>query len=414
MSTTTETTTENVSPSTPAEVAQRVQEIQDDFEPVKAAHRKWQSVPGNDGPPPELVSVLMPRMAFNLLQRADFPQILAGSWAALNVWAAILVRVLKRDNEFVDASEMPRLLFWTKFNDLMHALNVKPPVRRVLPKLAQLMEDFGGDSRRDQFIANEFSIFDKDLGMKVGPFHTNGSPDSSKIQRELRNPGSVLDPEFNPEDGRVVELVEMEPANLGVLAELQRYFEESGQKKKEIQIDPETIENLLLQGMFAATIARVKCVSEKSVRQIAKKLRIKVTEPSDLFELADIHSDEDKIYRTSMIGDNSNRVESPAMDADETDDDTDFESGSDDEDESELEIESDDDEEFESDIDNKTPELSVDSVLQKLMDANMNIDTPRAMQAIKSAGLKATGPDIGRRLGIIRQAMTAAAADSES
>ena len=75
------------------------------------------------------------------------------------------------------------------------------------------MEDFAGDLRRDTYIAKEFARFDPDLGMSVGPFFRNGSPDSAAIQRELQNPGSVLPPEFDPEAGRALEVVEMEPAN---------------------------------------------------------------------------------------------------------------------------------------------------------------------------------------------------------
>ena len=408
MSSTT-TKTETSLFTTPAEDARRIAEIQAEFAPVARAVKEWHAVPGIVPAPVELLNSLMPKMALKLLSDGPVPQALAAAWASLNLWAVVLVRVLKSDNEFVDSAGMPRLTFWGRFNDFMHALDVKPPVRRVLPRLATLMEDFSGDLRRDTHIAREFSRYDKELGINVGPFFRNGSVDSAAIQRELRDPGSVLTPEFDPEAGRVVELVEMEPANSGALTELHRYLEESGQKKQEFIIDPASVEELLLQQMFPGTIARVKNIPEKQVRRIAAELGIKCTEASDLYEMAEILSPEDQIYRRAMLGDhlgmNKPVAVEPAMDEDDTDEDTDFESGLDDESDSEAESESD----VYEDSEDETPELSVDSVLQALLESNPDVDTPKAMQALKASGLTATGREVGAKLSELKQAMTAAA-----
>lgn len=171
------------------------------------------------------------------------------------------------------------------------------------------------------------------------------------------------------------------------VAILRRHSESMNSKPVEAYRDPLSIEDLLRQMQFPATIARIKGVSEEEVRAEAARLGIRPTEHSDPYQPADIHSPEDAAYRENMLAPTELPSTPPSLrpvpSADEsTDESSSSSKGS------------------ESD--------QLNELLRSLIESNPDIDTPKAMQGVKAAGLSASGAVVGRKLSEIRRGMVAA------
>ena len=374
------------SPSSPADDAKRIADIQAAVQPLILEHAAWLALE-HPGDCPDGLKLNMARVAFTLLSAGDFPQPLAKSWAALLVFAEKLALILSRDSELSDSRGNPKPSFWMAFQNVVDSLNVKTPARRVLPKLQKVMDEFNGDNRQFLWVAREFGRYDSNSGAWVGPFFQNGNENRAAILRELREPGSVLPAEFDPEAGRQVEVIELAAVPFGLLNSLQKHIAAAEPRLQEVHIDPATVEELLLQGQFPGTIARVKGLSEDEVRTEAARLGIRVTEMSDPYKPADIHSPDNAVYRANMLAPSTDApASSPALrpvpDADSTVEDSSSSKGS------------------ESD--------QLNELLRSLIESNPEVDTPKAMQGVKAAGLTASGAVVGRKLSEIRRGMVPA------
>jgi hypothetical protein len=65
-----------------------------------------------------------------------------------------------------------------------------------------------------------------------------------------------------------------------------------------------------------------------------------------------------------------------------------------------------------TDDNNDNSTESVDDLLTKLYESNPDIDTPRAMQALKSSGITITGQAVGRKLAAMRAKSSATISES--
>ncbi len=380
-------------PSSPADEAKREQEIRKTFQPILAEHRAWANDPDAKLYPPNLVLRLV-HLLLSVFAGEPFPQRLSGTWFRLLDLANKTVPVALSDLEAVDSSGRPKLAWVRAIEEFDASLKPKIVPNRVCPSFPRVMAEFGGDLRRDLYVAREFAIYSADEGKWIGPLMTaSGDPNATAIFRELKTPGSVIPPGFHPEDLRdPAPAVELEPAPAGLLASLRRCLEINDVRNVEAVEDPATIEDLLCQGQYVPVIARIKNVSEDHVREIAAQLGIAAKTQSDDYKPADIMSEEDKVYQRNMLNpvDSSPAFRPAPPEADEP-----------------SPVSSSAPEFPSAPASYEDAETQLDDLLRGLYESNPDVDTPRAMQAVKNAKLSATGAVVGRKLAEFRRSMAA-------
>jgi len=378
------------SPSSPADDAAREREIRSAFQPILAEHHTWANDPGVTTYPVGLVLRLV-HVLIEQLAGGPFPQRLAAAWGRVLELANKTVPVAMNDLEAVDSSGKPKRPWLRAFEEFSESLKPKVVPNRVCPSFLAVMAEFEGDLRRDLYVARSFGISLKDEVTGEfrwrGPFfNASGDPDAALIFREMKNPGSVVPPGFHPEDLRnPPPAVELEPVPNGLLNSLARCLELNDVRNVEAVEDPATIEDLLCQGQYVPVIARIKNVSEEHVRAIAARLGIAAKTQSDDYKPANILSAEDEVYQRNMLAPS---VDSPAASLRPVPDES----------EPVATVATTDDR------DTKLSEF-----LRSMLEQDPDCGTPKAMAALKSSGLSATGSEVGRKLAAMRRTMEAAA-----
>ena len=157
-------------------------------------------------------------------------------------------------------------------------------------------------------------------------------------------------------------------------------------------------------------IARVKRVSEEEVRAVADRLKIQALSKEDLYQKAQVEgAADDQVYRQSMIGDDDTSGGSGELMIDDGGNEDGSPSAP-----KGLFSPADENQPDSGPID--TPDIddedsnstdSPDELLARLFEANPDIDTPRAMQALKTAGVIITGQAVGRKLAAMRSGKNA-------
>lgn len=377
------------SPSSPADDAMREKEIREAFQPILAEHRTWANDPDLKQYPPGLVLRLV-QVFLAVFAAGPFPQRLAAAWVRALELANKTVAVGMGDSDAVDSSGKPKRAWIRAIEEFGEALKPKVVPSRVPPNFSAVLAEFEGDLRRDTFVARAFGIPLKDEATGEfrwrGPFfNASGDPDAALIFREMKTPGSVVPPGFHPEDLRnPAPAVELEPVPQSLLTSLRRCLEVSAVRTAEVVGDPATIQDLLYQGQFVPVIARVKNVSEDEVRAIADQLGIPAKTQSDSYQIASALGPEDEVYAANMLSpaDSSPSLRPVPSATESTSESSSSSKGS------------------ESD--------QLNELLRSLIESNPDIDTPRAMQGVKAAGLSASGAVVGRKLSEIRRGMVPA------
>lgn len=372
-------------PSSPADDAKREKDIREAFQPILAEHRTWANDPDLKQYPPGLVLRLV-QLLLNVFAAGPFPQRLAAAYGRVLDLAKRSVPVALNDLEAVDSSGRPKLAWIRAIEEFDASLKPKVVPNRVCPSFPRVLAEFEGDLSRDLYVARSFGIYNKDEQKWIGPLFTpSGDPNATAIFRESKNPGSVIPPNFHPEDLRdPAPLVELDPVPDGLLASLRRCLEVNDVRKVEAVEDPATIEDLLLMGQYVPVIARTKNVSEDHVREIAAQLGVPAKTQSDDYKPADILSDEDKVYQRNMLNpaESSSPALQPVPEADSTVEDSSSTKGS------------------EAD--------QLNELLRGLIESNPDVDTPQAMKALKAAGVNSSGAVVGRKLSEIRRGLAPA------
>lgn len=335
--------------------------------------------------------------ALNVVLNGDVPL------ACINVHAAC-VRLadawglIVTEGEGLDPKTgIPGRQFWVLF-DSVETLSKSMEVakHRYLRPVKELLEEYKNDGgRKWLYIARDYGWLDKTGEEHVwkGPFFKNGNVDQYAIEKEAREPGSVVPAGWHPEDENEKNRKNIIADSGSALARIRQHLKSQG-KVKDTPEDPASIEELLRQGQFVSVIARVKKVSEEEVRAVADRMKIATLNKEDLFQKAQVEgAADDQIYRESILGaDDTSGGSGELMIDDPSPVDSPTETPPS---PAEPDSETQDDD---NDGNSETP----DELLARLYQANPEIDTPRAMQALKSAGVTMTGQAVGRKLAAMK------------
>jgi hypothetical protein len=336
--------------------------------------------------------------ALNIALNGDIPasciKIHAACVRLADAWSWIIT-----DGEGLDQKTgIPGRAFWGLFESVeVQMKNSEVSKNRFLRPVKELLEEYKNDGgRKWQYIARDYGYLDKTGEDHVwkGPFFHNGNVMQLLIEKEAREPGSVVPAGWHPEDENEKTQKNKVIADSGsALSRIRQHLKSQG-KIQESPEDPATIEELLRQGQFVSVIARVKKVSEDEVRAVADRLKITALSKEDLYQKAKVEgAADDHVYRESMLG------------ADDTS------GGSGELMKAEVQTPEPASSPAEISVTADTPEISddepgsedsPDDLLARLYEANPDIDTPRAMQALKTAGITITGQAVGRKLAAMR------------
>jgi len=398
----------------PSTMADRESEIKEAIRTMIAARNRWSK--GNDNFFPDWLEDAI-SASLNVALNGDVPanciQLHTACVRLADAWGAIVM-----EGEGIDASGIPGKPFWGLMEAVESQLKKSESVsvRRLRP-VAELLEEYKGDNRRHSYIARDYGWLDRSGDDPVwrGPFFKDGAVDTFAIEQEAKKPGSVVPPNWHPEDEHDKQKKQIVADSGSALARIRNHLKSQGKLVGESTQDPASVEELLKQGQFVAVIARTKGITEDEVRKIAKQIGVRAMTKEEYFQLAQLEneSQDDKIYRESMIGPDSKRVQA----YDDSLNDFDSDSGtsrnspevsaiqesapgspSSAEKEGVSEI-------SDSEANDDTVE-DLDSLLAKLFQSSPDIDTPKAMQALKTAGIVATGQAVGRKLSALRSRMT--------
>lgn len=404
---------ENATPPAPP-APSRETIIRESLQTMFDARRRWANSTDNFFPDwlEDAISATL-----NIVMNGDVPESCIRIHTAIVRLADAWMKVVE-EGEGIDSNGIPGINFWSLFEAVEDATKkVDQKQNRRLRPVKELLEEYKGDLRKHSYIAKDYGWLDTtgDEPIWKGPFFKNGNVDVLAIDREAANPGSVVPPDWHPEDENDRLKKQIISDSGSALARVRNHLRSKGKLQGESTEDthePKSIEELLRDGQFVANIAKFKNVSEHEVRQVAKKIGVRAMTKEDAFALAQMEDEnpEDKIYRESMIGSDESRQEKydrqrvaddemgDDLGDDDSQDDSDDESGHDEStDAPSLSAEE------EGGSGEESPgEESVDSLLEKLYLANPDIDTPNAMKVLKGSGVKVTGQAVGRKLAALR------------
>jgi hypothetical protein len=390
-------------PSSPA--VNRETEIKSALKTMIDAKKRW-SLSDDNFFPDWLENAIS--AALNIALNGDVPasciKIHANCVRLADAWGLIIT-----DGEGLDQKTgIPGRAFWGLFEGVETSLkNADSTKIRHLRPVKELLEEYKSDGgRKWLYIARNYGYLDKTGEDHVwkGPFFLNGNVNQIAIEQEATTPGSVVPPGWHPEDENEKLRKQIVTDSGSALSRIRHHLKSQG-KIKESPTDPATIEELLRQGQFVSVIARVKQVSEEEVRAVADRLKIQALSKEDLYQKAQIEgAADDQVYRESMIGpDDTSGAGGELMKPENSWGDgaeIGYDPGKDDTDSARASSSSAEKEVTDDNDDNSAE--SVDDLLAKLYDSNPDIDTPRAMQALKSSGITITGQAVGRKLAAMR------------
>jgi hypothetical protein len=401
-------------------MADRESEIKDAIRTMIAARNRWSK--GNDNFFPDWLEDAI-SASLNVALNGDVPvnciQLYTSCVRLADAWGAIVM-----EGEGIDSSGIPGKAFWALMEAVESQLKKSESVsvRRLRP-VAELLEEYKGDNRRHSYIARDYGWLDRSDDDPVwrGPFFKDGAVDTFAIEQEAKKPGSVVPPNWHPEDEHDKQKKQIVADSGSALARIRNHLKSQGKLVGESTQDPASVEELLKQGQFVAVIARTKGITEEEVRKIAKQIGVRAMTKEEYYQLAQLEneSQDDKIYRESMIGPDSKRVQ--AYD----DSLSDFESGTSHNSPKVSAIQESAPGSPSSAETSDLPEISdseandgtvedLDSLLAKLFQSSPDIDTPKAMQALKTAGIVATGQAVGRKLSALRSRFMGSVSPTES
>lgn len=194
-----------------------------------------------------------------------------GSCRDLDDVVRSLGRVWAEYEEQVSQQEpMPRSTFWEAVERLAETRRgQKPWEAKPLESVAMLHAQ--GVTHRQIALMYSYSPTGQDRN-RVGPFWRNGVPQDHLVEKELQNPGSVIPADFvHPAD-----LAARQSEALRRQRRLQRI--ETLATTAPVNKPPESIEELLRQGVSVRQIAKMHGVSVAVVLEEAKAREIRVTE----------------------------------------------------------------------------------------------------------------------------------------
>lgn len=399
------------SPSSPAVASttqNRETEIKSALKTMVDAKRRW-SLSDDQFFPDWLENAIS--AALNIALNGDVPasciKIHTACVRLADAWGSIIT-----DGEGLDQKTgIPGRQFWALFESVEVQLkNSDVSKSRGLRPVKELLEEYKNDGgRKWLYIARDYGWLDKTGEDHVwrGPFFKNGNVDQFSIEQEAREPGSIVPAGWHPEDENEKQRKHIVESSGSALSRIRQHLKSQG-KIQDTPEDPATIEELLRQGQFVSVIARVKKCSEEEVRAVADRLKIQALSKEDLYQKAQVEgAADDQIYRQSMIGDDDTSGGSgellhhdgrPERDENEVLHELVPSSPADSGPIDTPEI---------SDEDSSSSSDSPDDLLARLFEANPDIDTPRAMQALKTAGITITGQAVGRKLAAMRSGKNA-------
>jgi len=207
-----------------------------------------------------------------VLHGGDFPASVVPLLQPYVHFGEAWMEVLDGDGRGVDSDGLPVAAFWAAYESVKKAhqqIREAGARANTLEPVADLLEQFGKDSRRYEWVAKAYAVQQPD-GSYVGPFLDEfGQVLTALIKQEAAEPGSVVP------DSSV----------LTAAAQRQRRSDE-GQKKldslrskfqamNDIEPeDPSTIEELLKMRQYPDVIARSKRVTLEEVFTVAAELGI--------------------------------------------------------------------------------------------------------------------------------------------
>lgn len=342
--------------------------------------------------------------ALNIILNGDVPlsciKVHAACVRLADAWGLIVT-----EGEGLDQKTgIPGRQFWVLF-DAVETLvkSMEVAKHRNLRPVKELLEEYKNDGgRKWLYIARDYGWLDKTGEDHVwkGPFFKNGNVDQYAIEKEAREPGSVVPAGWHPEDENEKNRKNIIADSGSALARIRQHLKSQG-KVQDTPEDPATIEELLRQGQFVSVIARVKKVSEEEVREVADRMKIATLNKEDLYQKAQVEgATDDQIYRESMLGADDTSggsgelmVQNPSPVLQPSPVTPSAQTSPSSAEQSDNEIQDDD-----NDGNSETP----DELLAKLYQANPEIDTPKAMQALKNAGVTMTGQAVGRKLAAMK------------
>lgn len=166
----------------------------------------------------------------------------------------------------------PRREFWETLGELKNALTWAPPAvaEFYCEPIAQLMDE--------KVSPHQIALMYSHEGR--GPFLVNGQPQPALVQREFRNPGSVLPADFvHPrtiaEREAAAQYTNFVALRAKQLKETQAVQEASlAFASAQLSTGPETVEDLLAQGCSDDQISRTKVMPIDAVRRERERWEI--------------------------------------------------------------------------------------------------------------------------------------------
>jgi hypothetical protein len=154
--------------------------------------------------------------------------------------------------------------------------------------VASMLKEYGSASQRYVWIARAYGEYDADEDMWNGPFfNRHGIPNEGLIEKEGKNPGSVLGENYQPSSQKI-KMARLKAAALKQLAGLQAgLFRPEGGAKPE----KATVLEMLQDGQYADVISRVKKVPLDDVLKVAKENGIPIVSRDAVLSAAAVEND---------------------------------------------------------------------------------------------------------------------------
>lgn len=200
----------------------------------------------------------------------------------------------------------------------LDSLDTKAPVE--LPKVSDLLKQYGGDPNRYTWVAKEFGRYNSDLDRWEGPFFSrSGAVMQAAIEKEAREPGSVIPIGFTPPDVAARRKAAVDAAKKSLAKLNAGVFRD----ENSVTLDPASIDQLLEEGQFVDVIAKVKGVSIAAVQKRARELGIVPVDRETVLSQAAEAANVDPVFEARRHDLQSVPVEKPPADTDIDSDDSD-------------------------------------------------------------------------------------------
>lgn len=330
--------------------------------------------------------------ALSVILNGDMPAAVMGLFAKCVVLGEIWVKVQAGEDGILTDDGLPGRPFWDAIRALREAYeSVDAIQRRGIEPVAELLQQLKDHPHKYEQIARIYGRYDAERDKFVGPFYfKNGSPNVEAIEKEGREPGSVVPAGYDP---LAESQSKARQAGLSALAKVRKRLAET--QGQPVDKDPATVEQLLREGQFPDVIAFVKGVSEKSVRDTAGRLGIKIREREEIL---------DEAFRKFQEDARNSNGDRPYLDAIEslTSSAVDLESVDDSSADDSAELGDEDPEPSRADTALTGEDLR--AFVEMCVSDNPEISTSQVMHLIQEDGQTASAIAVGRILSGVRKA----------